>query len=87
MVDLVTVDMAVSFLRTGHKGSLEMNCLAGFIHARENAADLRKIIGPAQILKSENIGENPGIRRSICKKKSLPMRCTGSFDIQFSFER
>jgi hypothetical protein len=39
MVDLVTVDMAVSFLRTGHKGSLEMNCLAGFIHARENAAD------------------------------------------------
>jgi len=39
MVDLVTVDMAASFLGTGHKGSLEMNCLAGFIHARENAAD------------------------------------------------
>ena len=62
--------MAASFLRTGHKGSLEMNCLAGFIHARENAADSRKIIGPARILKSENIGQNPGIRRSICKKKA-----------------
>jgi hypothetical protein len=68
----VTVDIATSFLGTGHKGSFEMRSLAGFIHARENAKVLRRISDPARISKSENRDQNPGIRRSSGAKEKPP---------------